>query len=195
MYSKVCNKNKTAKHPKLGERPKLGLDLHLHNWKGRAMKPKAKPDYLLKKPVLSYTNNQARERAASKLNHQRPKFLPDLFFVRRSKTKLAEYLEKDERELKRSLANQSPKVKENYTIFKLRASEEYRGKQEDPAKSYYDGSAMLKRSMQEMDDPFYQRKYFNRSIGRPLETEELVTILDPMDSKRLRKKTMENMKK
>ena len=99
MYSRVCNKNKTAKYPKLGDRPKLGLDLHLDMWKTKALKPKKKPDYLLKKPVLSYTNNQARERAASKLNHHRPKFLPDLFFVRRSKTKLNEYLEKDQREL------------------------------------------------------------------------------------------------
>ena len=80
------------------------------NWKKNAPVP-AKPKFVLNKPLKSFSNNAARVQVSNKLNHRKPAHLPDIYFVRRSRSKLDEYFAQDEHQMKLSLRNQSPSIK------------------------------------------------------------------------------------
>ena len=64
-------------------------------------------------------NHTARQRVFSALNDKKPQHLPDIYFVRRDKRLLDEYLKMSDHQMGKMLKGVSKKIQQNYTIFKI----------------------------------------------------------------------------
>ena len=119
--------------------------------------------------------SQNRNHVLDLLNSKEPQHIPDIYFVKRSPKHLKKFLQMDNDNVTSMLQTVSPHVRLNYNLFKV---------SEEQARNI--DKKIMSRNFIRKDDPFYLRTEYSRINHSVMKTNELLHMIDPLDTKRLK---------